>query len=474
MNAALTLVALVFSALVVLLVPALVAPYYAEYGLVTVGDTSKAVLICAALASLAGLFAYRQKPNGSYLLRLFIAALLVRMVLATAIFVFHGQEFFGGDAVQYDYFGFAQMQAWGGDKYQRSIVSLFVGEAGGSAWGMVYFVAAIYSLVGRNMLAVQFVNSVLGAVTAPIIFLCAQQVFNNTRVGKLAAIAVAFYPSLALWSSQGLKDGPIVFFLALSILATLKLSEKMSVKYVAVLVCSLFAVLSLRFYLFYMLSVAIGGSFIIGMKTLTTTTFFRQLVVIVMLGLGLTYLGVTRYANIQLERFASLESVQRSRQDASRKADSGFGKDVDVSTTSGALTVIPIGLLYLLFAPFPWQLVSLRQSITLPEMIIWWASFPMLVLGLWFSIRYRLRMISPILIFTFMLSLAYSVFQGNVGTAYRQRAQLLVFYFIFVAVGYVLMLEKREEKKRAIMAERQAIAAASVAATLARSRGLRQ
>jgi hypothetical protein len=56
-------------------------------------------------------------------------------------------------------------------------------------------------------------------------------------------------------------------------------------------------------------------------------------------------------------------------------------------------------------------------------------------------------MISPILIFTVMLTLAYSVFQGNVGTAYRQRAQLLVFYFIFVAVGFVLVKEKREERK---------------------------
>jgi hypothetical protein len=86
--------------------------------------------------------------------------------------------------------------------------------------------------------------------------------------------------------------------------------------------------------------------------------------------------------------------------------------------------------------------------ITLPEMIVWWASFPMMVLGTWFSIKYRLRMITPILIFTTMLSLGYSVFQGNVGTAYRQRAQLLVFYFIFAAVGYVLVLEKREERKR--------------------------
>ena len=47
-----------------------------------------------------------------------------------------------------------------------------------------------------------------------------------------------------------------------------------------------------------------------------------------------------------------------------------------------------------------------------------------------------------------MLSLAYSVFQGNVGTAYRQRAQLLVFYFIFVAVGVILLKEKQEERAR--------------------------
>ena len=47
-----------------------------------------------------------------------------------------------------------------------------------------------------------------------------------------------------------------------------------------------------------------------------------------------------------------------------------------------------------------------------------------------------------------MLTLAYSVFQGNVGTAYRQRSQLLVFYFIFVAVGAVLVKEKREGREK--------------------------
>jgi hypothetical protein len=183
------------------------------------------------------------------------------------------------------------------------------------------------------------------------------------------------------------------------------------------------------------------------MQQVTATSFARQFSAVILLGLALTYVGVTRSASLQYERYGNLERLQRSRLDLARAAESGFGRDVDVSSTSGALSTIPLGVLYLLFAPFPWQVTSLRQSITLPEMVVWWASFPLLVLGLWFSIKYRLRMISPILIFTVMLTLAYSVFQGNVGTAYRQRAQLLVFYFIFVAVGFVLMKEKREERK---------------------------
>jgi hypothetical protein len=123
-------------------------------------------------------------------------------------------------------------------------------------------------------------------------------------------------------------------------------------------------------------------------------------------------------------------------------------KDVDINTTEGALTAIPVGCLYLLFAPFPWQLASLRQSLPLPEMIVWWLSFPLLILGFWYSLKHRLREVAPIVIFTTMLTLAYSLVQGNVGTAYRQRSQLLVFYFIFLAVGAVIMKERAEDRRR--------------------------
>jgi hypothetical protein len=465
-NGVITLVTLVLAALIMLVVPTLVASQADVYGAVTITDGAKAVLLCSALASLAGWLIHRSSDQGAFLLRLFLFALLLRILIGTTIFVFNLQEFFGGDAMTYDFFGASQLAAWGGNRFAQLRVNLFIGKGEGSGWGMVYLVAGIYGLIGRNMLAVQLVNAVIGAATAPIIFLCAQEVFSNSRVARLAAMAVAFYPSLVLWSSQGLKDAPIVFLLAFSILATLKLGLKFNVKYVAALVGALFCLLSLRFYVFYMITVAIGGAFLIGMRSVTAKSLVRQFVIMIALGLSLTYLGVTRYANVQIETFAQSDQLRRSRLDASR-AQSGFAKDVDVSTTEGALSTIPVGMLYLLFAPFPWQLASLRQSITLPEMIVWWGSFPMLVLGLWFSIKYRLRQISPILIFTIMLSLAYSVFQGNVGTAYRQRAQLLVFYFIFAAVGYVLMQEKREERRRQDLLAQQELAARPVGSTLA-------
>ena len=418
-------------------------PGYETY---STADAAQATLLCTFVGAVVGFFIYRNQDEGSFLLQLFAWGLLTRMVVAVGIFIFNAQEFFGGDAITYDFYGWAQAKAWQGDPYYQIIANRFT-EGSASAWGFTKMVGAAYYVIGRNTLAIQFLNSIIGAATAILVYNCAQHVYKNFRVAKIAAICVAFFPSLVLWSAQGLKDAAVVFFLVLAILSCIRLNEKWSVRHVVILIVALFSVLSLRFYVFYMIAVAIGGAFVIGLQKITPTNFARQFAVLILVGMSLMYLGVTRYASGQFERFGTLEAVQRSRADLSR-AGSGFGRDVDVSTTEGALSTIPIGLIYLLFAPFPWQLVSLRQSITLPEMIIWWLSFPLLVLGIWYSLKYRLRQISPVLIFTTMLSLAYSVFQGNVGTAYRQRAQLLVFYFVFVAVGFVLLKEKRENRNK--------------------------
>lgn len=79
-----------------------------------------------------------------------------------------------------------------------------------------------------------------------------------------------------------------------------------------------------------------------------------------------------------------------------------------------------------------------------------------------------MRRALPVLIFTTMLTLAYSVFQGNVGTAYRQRSQLLIFYFMFVSAGYVLAAERREAKQKAVEAEKKRLKGTGAAIAAAR------
>lgn len=448
MNAVLTILALILGIAIALALP----------------GGAAAVALCAVVATLAGYALSRIEEHRIYLLQIFVVGLLLRLVVGAVIYGFNLQEFFGGDAITYDQVGYALLQAWQGDEFYQEASMNWITSTG-TGWGMSYAVASIYAVTGRNMLAVQAVNAVIGAATAPVIFLCARHIFQNSRVARVSALFVALYPSLVLWSSQGLKDGPIVFLLALSMLMTLKLGEHLKPSYLTILVAALLALLSLRFYVFYMMAVAIAGSFIIGMRKWSGQTLARQFVIIVGAGLALTYFGVLQTATTQYETFGNLQMVQQSRADLATSAKSGFGRDVDVSTTRGALTAIPLGLVYLLFAPFPWQLASLRQSITLPEMIIWWGAFPLLAIGLWFTLKHRLRQALPILIFSMMLTLAYSVFQGNIGTAYRQRSQLLVFYFMFVSVGAVILKERQEDVRRRSEASkvrhRQAVALAS-------------
>lgn len=399
-----------------------------------------AILICVVLAVGIAVAISRSTVERDFLIRIFLAGLILRILLGAVLFQIGKTDFFGPDGTTYDTFGYTIANYWSNAPFYKSFPVINPNNL-----GMSYVVAIIYYLIGRNPLAIQFFNGVVGAATAPVIFMCTYHIFRNLRAAKLSAILVTFFPSLILWSSLGLKDATVVFLLSVTMLATLKLTDRIQAKYTLLLIFSLIGLLGMRFYIFYMMLIVVGGSFVIGTGTRNMAGLIRNFILLIFVGLSLTYLGVLRNAPKDLETYGNLKKVQEARKDAQR-ANSGFAKEVDVSTTSGALSAVPLGLLYVLFAPFPWQLGNLQQAFTLPEMLVWWASFPLLILGMKYSIRHKLRETAPVFMFTILTTLVYSIFQGNVGTAYRQRAQLLIFYFIFIAVGFVVIKERRENK----------------------------
>lgn len=414
-----------------------------------------ASLLCGVCSLIAFTILKRSEEENKVLLQIFLAALVARVLVATIIHIFGLYEFFGGDSLTYDIIGWGLSQMWLGAAPSTLDPSAGYFSTSNQGWGMSYMVAVVYTLVGRNILAVQYLSCVVGAATAPAIYICARKIFNNIRVARITALIVALCPSLVLWSSQVLKDGFIIFLLVITMIALLNLVERFDYVSLVVLIFSLFGIVALRFYIFYMVAVAVVGAFVIGTGELSVRSVIRRALALLVIGLGMTQLGVLHRAGNEIDRLSDLQAIQSTRKalvthqsDIYKEKGAGFGEDSDVSTTGGAISAIPIGFTYLMLAPFPWEIRNFRQLITLPEMILWWASIPLLLVGLWYTMRQRFRSSVGILFFVFMLTVAYSIFQVNVGMAYRQRAQIQVFLFIFVAVGWTILQEKRENKNR--------------------------
>lgn len=422
-----------------------------------------AILMIAILTAIVLPAILRNTTDAHFITRLFFAGLMVRIFFGMVIYTFELSSFFGGDAITYHARGGYIADYWNGAIVVESTFLNHITSTSGSGWGMHYLVAAIYFIIGKNALAAQAFCWVFGAAIGPVVFICSFTIYKNSQVAKFAGIMTAFFPAFVIWSSQLMKDGLIILLLVVVMIAVLRLQEKFSIESVLVLIFSMFGILSLRFYIFYMVAIAVVGTFVIGLSN-KPGSIFRRTAILIVLGVALTYLGVLRTATEDIEQFGTLERVQRSRLDLARSAESGFAEELDVSTAEGALSAIPIGFAYVMFAPFPWQITNVRQAIALPETLLWWAMFPLMIAGIIFTIRHRLREAIPILLFSVMLTLAYSIFQGNVGTAYRQRTQIQVFLFIFIAVGWVLRKEGKENRQIAAKTRRQIHSAPEVSA----------
>jgi len=415
-----------------------------------------AIGMVGILSAIAIIVFRKYTDEKEFVTTIFLVGLAVRMAFGLLIHLYEMQGFFGGDYLAYDINGAALVDVWLGHAPMTSQLIAAANPVGGAGWGMNYFTGILYFILGRNLFAAQSFCAVVGAATAPMVFYCSKKIFNNLKVSKAAAIGIALFPSFIIWSGQLLKDGLIIFLLVLTMTMVLQLQEKFGYIALSLLVFALFAILSLRFYTFYMVVIAVVGSFVIGVSS-SQRSVLRTAIIMVLIGFSLSYLGVGRQADVDLSTFASLQRIQSSRTDLARAAESGFNQDVDVSTTEGALSAIPTGFMYLMLAPFPWQAENLRQAITIPEVLLWWALIPFLISGLIYTVKNRLRNAFPVLMFSLMLTLAYSVSQGNVGTAYRQRTQIQVFLFILIGVGYTLYQEKRENEKLRQAAARKRI-----------------
>jgi hypothetical protein len=175
--------------------------------------------------------------------------------------------------------------------------------------------------------------------------------------------------------------------------------------------------------------------------------FGRNFVLGAIAGLGVVFLLQQGAVSKRAAGRMSLEAISEVRRDMAI-GSSAFHGNVDISTPGRALSFLPIGVAYFLFSPFPWEITSVLKLFSLPEMIFIYALTPAIFRGIRFGVRERFRDSLQVLLLTALLTVSYALGEGNVGTLYRHRAQVLGFYLMFAAVG--LELRNRQRQQRAV------------------------
>jgi 4-amino-4-deoxy-L-arabinose transferase-like glycosyltransferase len=376
-----------------------------------------------------------------FLVRVYLWTVGLRYAFAVILNVFVTDpavnDAFWGDSRTYDAAGYLLSRRWSGEPVASGFLSTAVS---GFGWG--YFVGFIYYVFGRNQLLVQLLNGLMGGLTVLVIYALAARLFDRA-VARWAALFMAFFPQMVFWSTGMYKDPAVLLCIASSMYAVLRLRERFTLSMALLFVAAMFGLITLRFYIAYFVAFAGTASFAFGQRQGTG----RMVVTYGLLAgllFGVLNLAVKRETLEIQSTYMTLERVQVTRDDQAMWGRSGFGHDIDVSTPGGALAALPVGLLYLLFAPFPWAVSGLRQALVLPETLVWYALMPAFARGLWFSLKRHFWSVLPIAVFAFSLTLAYALMQGNVGTAYRQRTQVTMFFFIFMAAGVVQKQRQRE------------------------------
>jgi 4-amino-4-deoxy-L-arabinose transferase-like glycosyltransferase len=400
-------------------------------------------ILLAGILNLVVLYQVRARTppaEAPFLMRVYILTVLLRYGLAILLNALGTNSAvaatFWGDSGSYDMGGYQLSLKWSGEPTTTTYLSHAV-----SGYGWVNFVGAVYYVFGRNQLLVQCLNGLIGGITVLVIHAIAARLFDYSAA-RWAALFMAFFPQMVFWSTGMYKDPAVLLCIAVAMYAVLRLRERLSLSTITLFVLAEVALVTLRFYVAYFVIFAALATFVFAQRRGALRMIFTYGLLIAALYGALT-LAVQRETLERQTTYLTLDRLQMTREDQAAWSRSGFGQDYDVSTPQGALSALPVGLVYLLFAPFPWAITGIRQALTAPETLVWYALMPAFVKGVGMAVRRQFRAVLPILVFAVSLTLAYALMQGNVGTAYRQRTQVTMFFFIFMGAG---IAEKRRRQ----------------------------
>ena len=361
----------------------------------------------------------------TWLVRLALAALALRLVLVVVVQFTVSPYFFAPDAQAYERIGREIGNYWAGEGFAPTAIR--------EGWrpGYYHLNAVFYSAFGDSRLALVVLNIFAGVWTALFTFYLTRE-FLPVASAKVAAILTAVFPSIVLWSVLNIRDALAALCTVVLVLYGMRLSKRLRLSHLWIFAAALLGLGLLRDYMAFLvvLGLAIGSVTAIRPERMFGTMLFGTTA-----ALALTYFAdqVGLFSAIRPEGL--LETAQVLRTGLQQGAVSAFGVGAQTGTIGEALQYIPIGGSYLLFAPFPWDVQTTLQATAMWETLLWYPLFLMSLLGFRISLRDRMSTaLFPVSVLLVVVS-SYALVEGNFGTAYRHRAQIMPLFFVFSGVS---------------------------------------
>lgn len=401
-------------------------------------------------------------------LAVFIVALALRVSLSLLI-ASSGQGFFASDDATYH--DLASQHASGAtDKWDAYSHFLFDATA-----AFLLPLAFLYELFGPSKPAGQLYVAVLGATTAAVVVHVAREAVPLVPA-VLAGLLVAVLPSQVLFSSLILKDAAVWLVLALLawVVAVAARSVGLRLARCGIAGTVLLLVLGhLRLHTLVVACWALAMSAPFGRREQRAARVggaaIVALAVPLVLGMGPAGISFVRHGTSTLEQRrlgnaqnAATAFVKPDRA-PSAPVEPGGGSIVgpqvppeDVTTAvsdpapeasaTHSLRALPRGLSVMVLEPYPWTTpTNNKVLLAAREGLLWWPLLSLAALGVASWPRYRRTLSFPLLCAGGIL-IMYSASEGNFGTAYRHRGELVWAVALFAGVGVARVIEYRARR----------------------------
>lgn len=350
----------------------------------------------------------------------FVVALVARVALSVTVFLVSDGVLFDDDRRYLD----VALAIAGGQDLDGADFA-FARQAA----TFLYPLAAVLWVGGKSVLAGQLLSAIAGASTAALTAWLCLRATGSSGASLVAGAIVALFPSQVFWSSLVLKD---VFVWLAVVLVCVGFEASLRSGDMRVSLLGLFGLVGVGFLRAQSVIVASVALVIAGFCVRPSNLRFRFVAVGILVLLFVPWAsGYGPAGSDFLGHWRDLSSVRSDMATGETALD-----DVSADGLVDELRRLPGAIGVFMAEPVPWEPTpSPRLEPARWESVLWYAVMFLAVVGVATEVRRRRWTILPLLFASGIIAV-YALAEGNLGTAYRHRGEVVWVAAIFAGIGW--------------------------------------